>query len=330
MAEEGREKILRSVYERIAHLAKEASDVDGEPWLDDAAYNPAHRTGHNYSYFWVRLSKNGLASFDRFNERAKIFLEKLKEEGLIGGLVVNTAIEEHKIGSHIGGYTITGNDKQVFEGKDDLLKHLGAEIIKSFRLAEETHYEDMGRVPDYTIKLAAFTGAVSMQMFCRTSAGGTSYLTTSQFRAIQNRFSHFIREYLADHLLRPRVTMDLGGQQANFYLDFENLKEELSPNDFAEKIAYHMVDLIKTKLIEKGARNVAAFNVERTNGGVPMIRAMLANRQELTRAAVQRAMKDVADEELPPDNLLKLTFRFGSMGTAATNKHVLMSIRPVH
>lgn len=104
---------------------------------------------------------------------------------------------------------------------------------------------------------------------------------------------------------------------------------DVDPNAFALKIAHGMVKHIEIELERKGATNCAKFEVSQFNNGVPKITAILTNRSGLTRAAVERAMKDVAADQLPDDNLLHLKVAFGGLGSAQGSNRIMMAIKPV-
>jgi hypothetical protein len=108
----------------------------------------------------------------------------------------------------------------------------------------------------------------------------------------------------------------------------ELLLEDPDANAFALKIAHGMVKHIEAELKRKGAHNCATFEVNQFSNGYPRIEAYLANRSQLTRAAVERAMKDVVAEQLPDGNLLRLKAVFGGLGTAQGSLRILMAIKP--
>jgi hypothetical protein len=214
---------------------------------------------------------------------------------------------------------------KVNESKDQLLAHMAHEIITGFQYAEEAYYQDQGKRPAYKLKVGNGSGKVSIDMIMENPNPGK----TNDFDKARHRLWEYIGEYLADHILKPRISgsRSVGRYTVSMYLD--GLKEELSPNDFALKIAHGIVKAIEDELKRKGAHNTATFEVSQFNNGVPRIEATLNGRASLTRAAVERAMKDVVARELPDGNLLNLAGKFGGLGTAQGSKRILLAIKPI-
>jgi hypothetical protein len=311
----GRRTILQKVYEQIRDSA-DAWVKNGEPFYEDAAFNGSNLNKH--SNFWVRLSRPGKIKSVVFMEAAERWLLHLQDEGLIGGMLpINVKVTRDK-----NQYDIEGNDDKLSESKEQLLFHLLNEIVKGFQLAEESVYQDQGKRPPYSLKIRQGGDRMAIIITPEKSGLGVS------FSLAQARLREYIVEFFDDHILSLKFTHVQTAGKAEFIF-MNHLKEELSPNDFALKIAHTLVKCIEAELKRKGAVNCAKLKVDQFNNGIPRITATLTNRSQLTHAAVERAMKDVVAEQLPDDNLLGLAAKFGGMGIAQGSNRIMLAIKPV-
>jgi hypothetical protein len=210
------------------------------------------------------------------------------------------------------------------ESREQLLFHLLSEIVEGFRLSEETFFQDQGRRPFYSLSIQQ--GGGNQIIIMTLDADGST--PTGAFVKAVGRLEAYITEFLDEHILSPKFTKLRKVGRAEFVFN-TSLKEELSPNDFALKIAHGIVKAIEDELKRKGAHNTATFEISQFNNGIPRIEATLNGRASLTRAAVERAMKDVVARELPDGNLLNLAGKFGGLGTAQGSKRILLAIKPI-
>lgn len=271
--------------------------------------------------FWVQVARPASTKGPVFREAAERFLKKIEEDGLINDLLP----VKFTITKSSSAYDVEGEKRVMGESKEQLLVTLLHELITSFQYAEESHYQDNGKVPPYSLKVSNGAGKVTidMNMLSPLPRGASSDYTKATHRMMA-----FIHEFFDEHIIKPRVeaTRTVGRATFHFYLD--KLKEELSPNDLAFKVAEKLVELIRAEIKQKAA-NAATIELTRFNNGIPCIRARLANRSQLTRAGVQRIIQDVCDRELPPGNLLKLEPRYGGFGSASTASSIAAAIKPV-
>jgi len=269
--------------------------------------------------FWVQLSRPANIKSIVFRDSAARFLEKIEEDGLINELLpIKFSIRQ--TGTVLD---IEGEPRKIGESKDQLLATMMHEIVRGFQLAEEAHFQDQGRRPPYEMSVKIGGGTFDMIMkMVRSGMNG-------DFNNAKHRLWEYIQEYSDDHILKPKVS---GSRTVGLYtvsFKLPGLNEELSPNDFALKIAHGIVKAIEVELKRKGAHNAATLEVSRFNNGVPRIEATLNGRSALTRAAVERAMKDVVAHELPDGNLLNLAGKFGGLGTAQGSNRILLAIKPI-
>ncbi len=317
---EGKPRLMGESREALikAYRTKIFDAVNDDPEWDMRSYDLIDRD-RNATALKVRLMHNS-------SRHHKAIVKKLRK--LVAGICgpLDPVQASVSINGQIADISLSV--ATISESKDQLLAMMAHEIVTGFQHAEETYYQDQGKVPPY--KITAGNGDGKSWIHIRLNP--TARPPTAKhgiIALIGQRLLEYTNEYTSEHIIKPRISVGPGVDSYTLEMHLDKLKEELSPNEFALKIAHGIVKAIEDELKRKGAHNTATFRVSQFNNGVPKIEATLNGRSSLTRAAVERAMKDVVARELPDGNLLQLAGVFGGLGPLQGSKKILLAIKPV-
>lgn len=150
--------------------------------------------------FWVQLVRPANVKSAAFRESSGRFLKKLEEDGLINDLLpVKLTITQNGTALDIEGEArkIGQLDESV------LLTKLAEELVKGFKYAEETSYEDQGAKPPYTLTIVGPTqGVVQIDMDVKEVRGQGVQSIGDPSR----RLWAYAHEFFEEHLIKPKIT----------------------------------------------------------------------------------------------------------------------------
>lgn len=149
----------------------------------------------------IRITAPGTQQLESFGNEMELVMKTLEDEGLLENDIMPVIIEWKNVGLFARHINVRPLPAKM--GEDiNILKALATEIVETFKLAEETHFQEKGKIWPYEVSIQ--TGITSCSIFVRLGSRGPRVRVEPMSNVI-NRLYEVAAEVLDNTLFGVRL-----------------------------------------------------------------------------------------------------------------------------